>query len=60
MDKIEIGKMYTISFESLSTIYRAKLLYIPNATGDTWRFEVDGKEIAIGYFAKLEPSVEIN
>lgn len=56
MNKIEIGKYYNVRFEMLSAWNNVKLLHIPNATGDTWRFETkDGHEIAIGYFACMEP-----
>ena len=60
MSDIKVGEKYNVLFEMVQGEYGVELLYIPVATGDTWRFRrVDGEEIAVGHFAKLEPCVDI-
>ena len=60
MNEIRIGKRYDVYFEMMSTERDVELLYMPVAVGDTWRFKTkDGNEIAMCYFAKLAPAVNI-
>jgi len=52
--KIEIGDSVTIHFSHSDSIFQAKVLYVPQATGDSWQLERDGNIMYVQMFERMD------
>jgi len=54
MEKIKIGSVVDILWEHVNAEYDVKVLYIPQATGDSWVLKrPDGTVIIVNTFCKM-------
>lgn len=54
MEKIKIGMIINVFWEHIDAEYDVKVLYIPQATGDSWVLKrTDGTVIIVNTFCKM-------
>ena len=52
--KIEIGDKVTVHFIRPDSIFQATVLYVPQATGDSWQLERDGNISYVQMFERMD------
>lgn len=50
---IEVGDIVSVDFEHCNSIFNAKVLYRPQATGDSWVLDEAGKIIYVQLFSRM-------
>lgn len=54
-NRIRVGDTVNVYFEHVDAEHNVIVLYLPQATGDSWQVErTDGTIVAINSFAKME------